>query len=237
MWYNTQLWPHSLGWPCWSWWGSCDGFKQHHWRCFALSGQDNPSLRPALLTQMLSHPRKEWQEITACGSSHPTTRISASILILMSPGRLWAQSRMKGRGGIMQQGTGLEVPSVPWRAPAPGDDPLSDHSCGSEAACAREPGEMGNSRGKGFVCGKCGWKVTLQLMPWTKGRKMASAGLKEIKHSISTCCSWAHRSDPHKGMSCPSSNQSPVQILAMKPSALSHSLCLSSFLVWPLLKF
>lgn len=90
----------------------CNGFEQHSWRCFALSGQDYPSLRPAFLIQILSHtklvhPHKEWQEIAACGSCDPTTRMSAFILILTS------QSMRKGRGGTMQQGTGLEVLPVP----------------------------------------------------------------------------------------------------------------------------
>lgn len=109
VWYYIQLCHHSLGWPCWSWWGLCDGSEQHQWSCFALSGQDYPSLRPALLTQMSSHgicPPSQGGAENNCawGSWHPSTRVSPFILILASPGRVWSQSRRKGKLHAMALG-------------------------------------------------------------------------------------------------------------------------------------
>lgn len=81
---------------------SCDGFEQHNWRCFALSGQGHPSLRPAPLIQRASHtkvvhPHKEWQEIPAYVSWHSTTWIPAFILISSSCHQGGSGPRARGR--------------------------------------------------------------------------------------------------------------------------------------------
>lgn len=59
---------------------------------------------------------------------------------------------------------------------APGHDPLNDHGCGSEAIAAGETGEMGAAGAEDFSAERAG-EVGM-TWTWTKGRKMASVGLK-----------------------------------------------------------
>lgn len=140
---------------------SCNGFEQHNWRCFALSGQGHPSLRPAPLIQRASHtkvvhPHKEWQEIPAYVSWHST------------PGYLPSSSshpHVTREALVPEHGEGKRKHHAMRYRPCALDGsctrrwPLSDHSCGSEAVGAREPGETGTARGKPSLLdpleGKC----------------------------------------------------------------------------------
>lgn len=150
-----------------------------------LSSQHYPTLIPALVTEMTSHrkfvcPHKKGQKITLPGA-HGTLKPECPPLSSSSPHQRVSGPRAGGRGGIAQWlwGTDLEVHAVTWMARAPEDGPLNDHNCGSGAVAAGQPGQMGAAKGKGLLCRKDRWSwVILQLIIWTKGRKMASAGLK-----------------------------------------------------------